>query len=496
MIAPSPRAANPDDERRRVLVGAGVAVLGVAAATGAIYGLKQVAPVVSLSVVYLPAVLLVSAYWGLALGLATSILSAAAFNFFHIPPVGRFTISDSRNWVALAAFVIVAVVVSTIAELARTRAQEAERRRTEADLAAALARELLAGSQTSAALAGAARRLAQALAIPSATITLASVAGDARHQALELRDGAGTQIGTLLVPRRLTPETAERLRTQVVPALEAMVAIALRRDALQAESVETAALRRSDEVKTALLRAVSHDLRTPLTAIVAGGHALASASLSGEEREELSHAVVEQGQRLATLVDKLLDLSTLQAGRAQPRREWVSLEDVVLAAQESLSERGDAVRLALDPEVPAIRADAGQLERAVANLLENAPALFGRPAGARPRAPQRRARNRPHRRPRSGHPRFRARADLRAFLPRPHGRARDRERLGARAGNRQGLRRGQQRHHRSRVAARPGNELRHLAAARRRAAGEGAGMNAGGAPKVLVCDDEQQILRA
>src|ERR1700751_2293989 len=87
-----------------------VAVLTVAAATGAIYALKLVAPAVSLSVVYLPAVLVVSAYWGLAMGLFTSLVSAAAFNFFHIPPVGRFTIGDSRNWVALGAFVFVAVV--------------------------------------------------------------------------------------------------------------------------------------------------------------------------------------------------------------------------------------------------------------------------------------------------------------------------------------------------------------------------------------------------
>ena len=103
---------------------------------------------VSLSVVYLPAVLLVSAYWGLALGLATSLLSAAAFNFFHLPPTGRFTIADSRNWVALGAFTVVAVTVSTVAELARSRALEADRRRAEADLAAALARDLLGGSET------------------------------------------------------------------------------------------------------------------------------------------------------------------------------------------------------------------------------------------------------------------------------------------------------------------------------------------------------------
>ena len=111
---------------------------GVAAATAAIYPLKSLAPVVSLSVVYLPAVLLVSAVWGLWLGLATSLCSAAAFNFFHLPPVGRFTISDSRNWVALAAFMIVAVAMSTIAEAAQP-GREADRGRAEADLAAALA---------------------------------------------------------------------------------------------------------------------------------------------------------------------------------------------------------------------------------------------------------------------------------------------------------------------------------------------------------------------
>jgi two-component system sensor histidine kinase KdpD len=157
-----------------------------------------------------------------------------------------------------------------------------------------------------------------------------------------------------------------------VPALEALVAIAMRRDALHAEAVETEALRRSDDIKTALLRAVSHDLRTPLTAIVAAGHALGTESLSAEERGELSEAVVDEGDRLAMLVEKLLDLSKLQAGRAEPRRDWVSIEDVVLAARESLSAGPADVRLTIDADVPEVRADAAQLERAFANLLENA----------------------------------------------------------------------------------------------------------------------------
>jgi two-component system sensor histidine kinase KdpD len=110
------------------------------AATIVVYALKALAPTLSLSVVYLPAVLVISAYWGLLLGLLTSLLSAAAFNYFHLPPLGKLSLSDHRDWVALAAFVTVAAVVSAMAELARSREVEVERRRGEADLAAATSR--------------------------------------------------------------------------------------------------------------------------------------------------------------------------------------------------------------------------------------------------------------------------------------------------------------------------------------------------------------------
>jgi two-component system sensor histidine kinase KdpD len=202
--------------------------------------------------------------------------------------------------------------------------------------------------------------------------------------ALPLRGVNGEQMATLLVPSNLPADTELRLRTQVVPTLEALVAIAQRRDAMQGELVETAALRRSDDIKTALLRAVSHDLRTPLTAVVAAGHALGADSLTSQERAELSAAVVEEGTRLAGLVDNLLALSRLQAGSATPRSDWVSVEDLVSAAAEGLRgwAGGEAVsvRVTVDPDVPEIRADAAQLERAFANLLENA----GRYGGGAP----------------------------------------------------------------------------------------------------------------
>jgi two-component system sensor histidine kinase KdpD len=371
-------AATLGRQRPQRSTGILAAIGSVALATLAIYFLRKIAPVVSLSVVYLPAVLLVATYWGIALGLFTSLLSAASFNFFHIPPPGKFTIVDGRNWVALAAFTIVALFASALADLARSRAQEAERRRAEADLAAALAHELLLGEDTQAALASAGRRVAEALELTSAAIepvsgrATAAAPADPRRTTFALRGIDGKRMATLLVPANLPPDTEQRLRTQVVPTLEALVAIAQRRDAMQAELVETAALRRSDDIKTALLRAVSHDLRTPLTAVVAAGHALGADSLTSQERSELSSAVVEEGTRLAGLVDNLLALSVLQAGSATPRSDWVSIEDLVSAASEGL--RGDPidVRVTVDPDVPEIRADAAQLERAFANLLENA----------------------------------------------------------------------------------------------------------------------------
>jgi two-component system sensor histidine kinase KdpD len=357
--------------RPPALLGVAVSILSVGAATAAIYPLEQITRVESLAVVYLPAVLLVSTIWGLWAGLGTSLLSSASYNLFHLPPVGRFAIADSRNWVGLAAFTIVAVVASTMSEIARTRADEAERRRAEADLTASLSRELLGDTDAPRALGSAAHVLAVALGLPSAAIELGEVIADERRRALPLRDADGRQIGTLLVPRNLRGEVTGRLLTRVVPTLGAILAISLRRDQLQGEAVETAALRRSDDVKTALLRTVSHDLRTPLTAIVAAGHALGSPSLTDDDRLELSEAVVDEGERLAALVEKLLDLSRLQAGGAEPRRELVSVEEVVTAALQAQPTAVE-VRVSIEPGLSDLRADAAQLERALANLVENA----------------------------------------------------------------------------------------------------------------------------
>jgi signal transduction histidine kinase len=132
------------------------------------------------------------------------------------------------------------------------------------------------------------------------------------------------------------------------------------------------ALRESDLLKTTILRSVSHDLRTPLTAIIAAGESTGSPSLDAGSRRELSSVVVHEAVRLSDLVDNLLDISKLEAGAAVPRQTWCSIEEVIEAALERMGERGDRLEITTSAEgLPPIWADAAQLERAFTNLFEN-----------------------------------------------------------------------------------------------------------------------------
>jgi two-component system sensor histidine kinase KdpD len=367
-------------------VGAIVAVAAVALCTLIVYPLKHVAPVASLSVVYLPAVLVVSITWGAWLGVATAVLSAFAFNFFHLPPLGELSIRTSSNWVALAVFFVVAGIASSVAEVTRARAGDAEARRVEADLAAEMARILLRGNSMTEDLPTAASRLAQALGLNSAAIELEAVEGDERSVTFPLREGT-RRLGTLVVGADTSEATLRRLQERVVPALESLMSAALEREGLLGGVVETAALRRADTVKTALLRAVSHDLRSPLTAISAAGEAVGSPSLAPPERQEMAAVIQEETRRLSRLVDNLLDVSRLEAGAAEPRREWVSLEDPIRAALEELAADESEFSLSIERDLPLVSVDPVQMERAFVNVLDNARRHSGgHPVSVRARA--------------------------------------------------------------------------------------------------------------
>jgi two-component system, OmpR family, sensor histidine kinase KdpD len=369
--------------RPPLLVGALTAAVLVTVCTALVYPLKHLTTVSSLGVVYLLGVVVVSTFWGLWLGVAMSVVSAAAFNFFHLPPVDQFTIADSRNWVALGTFLVAAVATSTVSEVARRRAAEAERRRGEADLTAEMAQLLLAGG-VSDALALIGQRLASVFELPWASVHEEDVTGDDRREAIPV--GAGERrLGTLVIPAGLPPAVVSQLRERVVPALAAVLGVAQERERLVAEAVRTEGLQRSETVKTAILRAVSHDLRSPVMAIMNAGAAFPVADLTLEERRELGTIVVDQSARLSRLIEDLLDLSKLEAQGAPPDLAECSvgeLIDAALAAQPVDSR----VDVDIDPDLPLVQADFGQVERALANLLENARRYSGeRPVVVRAR---------------------------------------------------------------------------------------------------------------
>ena len=146
------------------------------------------------------------------------------------------------------------------------------------------------------------------------------------------------------------------------------------RERLAEEVLEAEALRRSDALKTALLRAVSHDLRSPLTAILASADALASTGLALEPEDRLGLAETIRGEatRLDRVVEQLLDLSRLEAGAAEPHRELWHVDELVGQALAGLGAEAGRVRLEIVSETPPVEVDAAQIERVLANLLDNA----------------------------------------------------------------------------------------------------------------------------
>jgi two-component system sensor histidine kinase KdpD len=278
----------------------------------------------------------------------------------------------------------------------RARREALERRR-EASLATEMARVLLRGGSLAEVLPTAAARIAQALELQSAAIVMEAVEPDARSVAFPLREG-DRRLGTVVVGADSSERSLYRLQERVVPALEALLSAALERERLEGGVVETAALRQADVVKTALLRAVSHDLRSPLTAISAAAEAIALPGVSAQEREELAASILGETRRLSRLVDNLLDLSKLEAGAAEPRREWLSVGKTIESAVEDLAPPASAVvedpsapreqfHLSIDRDLPPVRADPTQLERAFVNVLENARRHSGgHPVSVRARA--------------------------------------------------------------------------------------------------------------
>jgi len=349
----------------RPLNGALASVALLVAVTGAIELLKTHIPVLSLGVLYVFAVIAVAVVWGLAYAIAVAIASMLAFNFFFLPPLYTFTLADSRNWLALAVFVVTAIVVSELAARARRQARESA-------LLAAIATSLLRRGQVSTELDRIAAEAAQALHVERARIELDDgPAGAAGEEPFPLAV-EGRRVGTIYLER--PRQGGAPARRRLLPALASLLGVAIDRERLAGEALEAEALRRSDAMKTAVLRAVSHDLRTPLMAILTSASALAreDLQLGRDDRNELAETILGEAERLDRLVANLLDLSRLQAGAAQPEPDLWQVEDLIVEALDEVGEAGRRVEVSFPEESPSVRADAHQIERVLANLIENA----------------------------------------------------------------------------------------------------------------------------
>jgi two-component system, OmpR family, sensor histidine kinase KdpD len=342
----------------------------VALVTGTIFALETFAPVLSLGVLYVFAVLPVAVLFGLAYALPVSIASMLAFNWFFLPPRHTFRLSDSENWVALAVYLVTAIVVSALASRSRQREAEAKRRAREASLIADVAGTLLESGQVQDELRIIASRVAAALGSQAARIELDSVRRPEQHElAHDLRAG-DRNIGRLFLDDEPDSDAADRL----LPGLASLLAVAIDRERLGRRAVEAEALRRSDAIKTAILRAVSHDLRSPLTAIRAATEGLESDALELTEadRAALLATIDVEAKRLDRLVGNLLDLSRLELGSAEPKPELWTVESLVGQALAELGTGAERVLVSLSNDLPPIEVDGAQIELVLVNLLDNA----------------------------------------------------------------------------------------------------------------------------
>ncbi|MDX8151764.1 ATP-binding protein [Patulibacter brassicae] len=373
--------------RGRALRAAAVVAAGVGATTGLVAALDPVAPAVSLGVLYVVPVLVAAATSGLVAGLAASVLAGVLFDLCFLQPTGTLTIADGEHWAALAVLFVVAVAVARITGAAREAADRARAARRDADLLAELSRVVLGAPPGEDVRDPIARRLTEHLGRPVRLADEDDRRGE-RDDELVL-DGPGGRVGRLLVTGALPGGTRRALQERIAPALAALLEAARERERFARAAIEAAAVRRSDELKTTLLRSVGHDLRTPLTQVTASAAALREEGLEDADRRELADGIVAGGERLAAMIDKLLDLSRLEAGTAAPRPALLPLDDVVRDALDEVSRSrqahdgatlGERIRLEVQDPVPTVRADAAQLTRALVNLVENA-LLHGRGEG-------------------------------------------------------------------------------------------------------------------
>ncbi|MBA0052010.1 sensor histidine kinase KdpD [Streptomyces sp. AJS327] len=317
---------------------------------------------------------------GMLPALASATVCSVLLNLYFTEPFSTPFTNDPRNLVSIAAFFGVAVAVASVVDVAARRTHQAARLRAESEILSALAGSVLRGEDSLEALL---ERVRETFGMESVALleresetgrwTCAGSVGPAdAKQLLRPEDGeVDMPVGDnrmLALSGRVLPAEDRR----VLAAFAAQAVGVLDRQRLLGEAEHARELAEGNRIRTALLAAVSHDLRTPLAAIKASVSSLRSDDVtwSAEDEAELLRSIEEGADRLDALVGNLLDMSRLQTGTVTPLIRDITLEEVVPKALRGVPE--GSVRLALAEALPLVAVDPGLLERAVANLVENA----------------------------------------------------------------------------------------------------------------------------
>ncbi len=314
---------------------------------------------------------------GLAPALVSAAVGCALLNWFFTVPLHHVTIADPQNLVAILIFVAVAGAVAGVVDLAARRTQQAARLRAESEVLSFLAGNVLRGEAPLDALL---ERVRETFAMDSVTLleresdlapwTCAGSVGPTRLGRPEDAD-ADMPVGdrmALALSGRVLPAEDRR----VLAAFAAQAAVMLDRQRLKSEAERSRALAEGNRIRTALLAAVSHDLRTPLAAIKAAVTSLRSPDVTWSERDrgEFLEGIEAGADRLDHLVGNLLDMSRLQTGTVTPLIREIDLDEVVPVALGGVPD--GSVDLDIPESLPMVPVDPGLLERAVANVVENA----------------------------------------------------------------------------------------------------------------------------
>jgi len=401
--------------------GYAIGLLSVVVVTVLIGALEPPWRVANVSMLYLIGVLATATLAGSGPAIVVSIAAFLVFNWFFVEPIHTLTVADPSAWFALLLFLVTAVITGQLAGDLRRRANEAAVREREATLLYAVA-HLLTGIELTPALQAVADQLRDALRLRAVVIEITTedgaerlVSGDSELIRRSIgRVRAWMASGSERTPDRghrwirIVPPTggmADDHRVHVVPlrvgerrlgalaivrgdgavrstndrlltAVAAQIANAMERSRLRERATEAEVLQRADALKTALLNAVSHDLRTPLASIIASAGSLRQADVqwSAAERETFAADIEEQATRLSRIVTNLLDLSRMESGALRPERGWYDLSALVDDVVGRLRPLASAhrVRVAVPDDLPPVPLDYIEIDQVLSNLVENA----------------------------------------------------------------------------------------------------------------------------